>query len=319
MPLVPLTEFTPAALAELWNAALGDRFPIRSALLERNLFQDLNLLPEASFVALEHDCLAGMVAVKLNREFMGLPLPRTGHINSLIVHPAYRRRGIGTALLQEAAQRLRQHSPVQILLGQDPFHLFPGIPADDPGALAFFARQGATIENESHVDLIGDLTTYDLPPAVVQTLARESVEIRPLQRDETWLMAEFFRLHFPGRWQYEYAKFLYDDGDPADYIGLFVDGSVEGFCHIHTPESRWMGPSIYWADLFPGERFGGAGPLGVSDRVRGRGLGLAIVAIGIQELQRRGITRAAIDWTDHIDFYRRLGFAVWKEYRQAAL
>jgi len=314
MLLVPVTEFSPRVLTDLWNDALGDRFPMRPALLERNLFQDLNFLPDASFVALEEDeAIIGMVAAKLNREFMGLPLPRTGHINSLVVHPAFRRQGIGTALLQAAVDRLTSYQPSQILLGQDPFHFFPGIPADDPAALAFFAKQGATIADGVHVDLIRDLASY-VPPGVPN-----GVEIRPIRADEAWQMAEFLRLNFPGRWQYEYAKFLYDDGDPADYVAVFANGEIEGFCHIYTPESKWIGPSTYWAPLFPEERFGGVGPLGVSDRVRGQGLGLAVVAAGVEELKRRGVTRAAIDWTDLVGFYRRLGFAVWREYRQAVL
>lgn len=318
LKVVPLMDVPVADLVTLWNLALGDDYPMREALFRRSVPGDLNFLPGASFAALDDGRPVGFVVAKANREFVGVPVKRLGHINSLVVHPDYRRRRIGSGLLRKAVEVLREHRPAAIHLGRDTFHFFPGVPEELAGARAFFAAMGAEFA-EVQTDLIGDLGAYELPESVKQTLQREPVEIRPCRPEEVPLLAEHLRLSFPGRWQYEFSKYLYDGGDPADYIVVVEQGKVIGFCRIGTPESVWIGPSSYWAPLFPGGRFGGAGPLGVAREARGRGLGLAVTACAVAELKRRGITRACIDWTTLVDFYGLLGFKPWKRYISTTL
>ena len=48
--------------------------------------------------------------------------------------------------------------------------------------------------------------------------------------------------------------------------------------------------------------------------MRGGGLGLGLVAAGVNYLYGLGVRDCGIDWTELIDFYGRLGFAVWKQY-----
>jgi GNAT superfamily N-acetyltransferase len=320
MMLTPLAQIDEHQLTALWNAAIGDRFPMRPALLRRNLFGDLNFLPEASFAACDDDGrLVGFIGAKLNREFSGVLSPRQGYINSLIVHPDHRRQGIGTALFQAAVDVLSQHAPARIHIGRDTFHFFPGVPEEIPEAVPFFAAMGAAIAANRETDLVAALADYDLPAEVKATIEREPVAIRPCRPDEVSLLADHLRRDFPGRWQYEFAKFIYDGGDPADYMIVREGDRVIGFCHMYTPESVWTGPSTYWSPLYPRDRFGGYGPLGVTREARGRGLGLAVTAAAVLELKRRGITRAGVDWTGLVDFYGRLGFTPWKRYFSAAL
>jgi predicted N-acetyltransferase YhbS len=65
-----------------------------------------------------------------------------------------------------------------------------------------------------------------------------------------------------------------------------------------------------------GKFYGGLGPLGIAKAHRKRGLGLAIVALAVEDLKKRGVQRMCIDWTTLTDFYGKLGFEVWKRYRQ---
>jgi hypothetical protein len=43
-------------------------------------------------------------------------------------------------------------------------------------------------------------------------------------------------------------------------------------------------------------------------------LGLALCAVAVDDLKRRGVEQMAIDWTTLIAFYEQLGFSVWKRY-----
>jgi len=57
------------------------------------------------------------------------------------------------------------------------------------------------------------------------------------------------------------------------------------------------------------------GPIGVSASVRGKGLGLALLRLCLEELAKRGVEATVIDWTDLGAFYAKMGFIPWKAYR----
>jgi predicted N-acetyltransferase YhbS len=48
--------------------------------------------------------------------------------------------------------------------------------------------------------------------------------------------------------------------------------------------------------------------------MRGKGLGLALLQLGLEHLARMGVENAVIDWTGLVDFYGRVGFTPWKTY-----
>lgn len=94
-------------------------------------------------------------------------------------------------------------------------------------------------------------------------------------------------------------------------------GAVAGFLLSWHWQGHFLGPPVHW---FPalGARFGGIGPLGIARSARSRGLGLALVAAGVDALRARGVERCLIDWTDLAEFYGRLGFRVAESYWRCA-
>ena len=72
-------------------------------------------------------------------------------------------------------------------------------------------------------------------------------------------------------------------------------------------------PPILWSRLLGG---GAAeiGAVGVAESRRNLGVGTALVARACQILRDRGVETAVLRWLYRVDFYRRIGFRVWKQY-----
>lgn len=312
MVLVPVQAVPFTDLVAVWNQAMGQSFPLREKLLRQHM-ADLNFLPEASFAAVKDGRTVGFALAKQNRENMGILVPRIGYISAIAVDPSRQRQGIGSQLLGAVRRQLEEQKVTRISLGGDTYHLFPGIPEEVPAGITFFARHGAVLADGRSVDLMRDITDYAHPASVIATLEREPVQFRTATADDLPSLIQFLSQEFPGRWTYERCKFLYAGGDPSDIMLGVEHGRIVAFCQMYTPQSIGIGPSVYWAPLL-GDHYGGLGPLGAAKSVRGRGLGLAVVAETVAELKRQGVQRMAIDWTTLVDFYGLLGFVPWKRY-----
>ncbi len=302
---------------EVWNAALGDRFPLARDLFLQNAVHSPHFDPGGCWVARTagHDRVVGVCLAKVAREPLAADgwLPDRGWISLLAVHPAHQRRGIGRALLERAERFLDALGRRRVVLGGDPDHFMPGVPVAE-GGLAFFAAMGYDLRGDAY-DLRRSLEDYATPPVVASTLAAHpKVEIRPLRPDEAPRLLAFLDEVFPGRWRYTVARFLNRGGSAGDIMGVVRNGAVAGFALLHHPGSTWIGASIAWARS-PQRRTGGLGPMGLAHDLRGRGLGLALLDRSVQHLADLGMEEVVIDWTGLLGFYGRLGFAQWRQYR----
>lgn len=314
MPARP--EDTPA-LVRLWNDALGPDFPLTERLLRQTLDGDPYFEPAGHIVARDGERLAGWVLAK-SMQKAGPEMGRfqnRGGIGALCVHPDYQRRGLASRLLNAAETHLREHgSPASTLYF--PHHLLPGIPENCSAAVALFQKRGYT-GFRACVDLWRDLDDYEVPDQVRAALAANpNVEIRPARAEESPSIIDMVAREFPGGWTYSTQRHFRDGGAAHDLIIAVEGGEVIGFCHTADRHSRWLLPSTYWHPLL-GENYGGLGPVGLAAAHRKRGLGLALTALAVADLQRRGVSRMGIDWTTLIGFYEKLGFKVWKRYLQA--
>ena len=171
--------------------------------------------------------------------------------------------------------------------------------------------EGFRPSNEQ-VDLENDLATfnYDKPLPT-------GYEFRPMRSGDEDALEEFFVRVFPGRWRYDVFAKLSVEGPQCVYITKKGD-RIEGFALIQTSAQKMpIGGAVWKHDL--GEHWGSLGPIGVSEDVRGTGVGGAIMGAALMHLKSLGVRRCTIDWTTLIDFYGKFGFEVSRRYMSCAL
>ncbi len=301
-----------AALLPLWQAALGDAWPMRADLLRRQLTEHRFYRGDDHLVAVADGRIVGFVGTQVDR-WEGLPdQKRGGGISVVVVHPDWQRRGIGTRLHEAALAQLRCEGVQELRLGGGgAYRFWPGIPTDIPEAYEFFAACGWPLDPEQRsCDLVRDLADYHTPSAMHARLAQENVSVRPARQDEVDDVLAFEFEHFPG-WA---AGFVYmaELGDFQNMlVALDAEKGIVGTLMLHTPSSRWLTANITWKTLLD-NALGGISAVGVAARERGRGIGM--VAVGSEVLRERGVGNCHIDWTRIVDFYGKLGYTVWREY-----
>lgn len=304
------------AIVELWNASFGPDFPLTERLLRQTVEGDPFYEAEGCFLARDGGQVVGWIlskSMKTAGPEMGR-FEKRGGIGAVCVHPAFQKRGIGSELLKRAENFLRENgSPLTLLYY--PHHLLPGIPAQHEAERRWFEGRGNGGWRES-ADLVRELADFEVPERVQRALAENpSVEMRPAREDESAQIIDFVAREFPGGWNYSTRAHFARGAKASDIIIAVEQGEVIGFCHTADWNSNWLLPSTYWFPLL-GEKFGGLGPVGLGKAQRKRGLGLALTAMSVADLKKRGVEKMGIDWTNLIAFYEQLGFQVWKRYYQ---
>ncbi len=297
-------------ITRLWNKELGREFPLRKELFRQNSLEDENVLIEGSWIALEKDRLVGFVISKMWKEDLECVRNRKdiGYIQVILVDSEYRNKGIGSELLIRAEQSLRTKGAKTVVLGQDPWHYFPGVPSEYIDTVEWFKKKGY-VEFGEQYDLYCRINGEDK----ITLPALPEVEFKILSDVQKDSFVEFLSKCFPGRWEYEALKYFEKGGTGREFVVAEKRGKMIGFCRINDSKSPFIAQNVYWAPLFE-EELGGIGPLGIDPHERGKGYGLAIVQAGMYFLNRRGVRNIVIDWTNLVDFYGKLGFQIWKKY-----
>ncbi|KMK75097.1 GNAT family N-acetyltransferase [Alkalihalobacillus pseudalcaliphilus] len=301
-------------IVKLWNQEIGTDFPMSERLLIQNSFSDHNLFHEGSYIVMnEQDELVGFIISKFFQEITEVSLSQNvGWIQVLVVHQNYRNQGIGSDLLIKAERAFQHQHIKEILLGRDPFHYFPGIPADYEQTILWFEKRGYEINEPYGRDY--DMVRNFKEQEEVQRPNIEGISFSLLKLQEKELFLHFMKQNFPGRWQYEAHKYFEMGGVGREFVVVKKRGNIIGFCRINDYHSPMIAQNVYWSNLFERE-LGGIGPLGVAKEERKYGYGLAVVEAAVYFLRERGVESIVIDWTGLVTFYEKLGFKPWKSYR----
>jgi GNAT superfamily N-acetyltransferase len=201
---------------------------------------------------------------------------------------------------------LRESGVRRVILGGSFHHVMPGVPVALPGAVAFVEKRGYALGGTVW-DVRRDL---GVGPALPTVPAEPGVVFGPCEPGRVAALNAFLETAFPGRWARDVRQFLASGGDPGTVMTLDVDGAIEGFAWLHPPGSSG---ALRWAGFAP--EVAALGPIGVSEAVRGRGLGLGLLAAGLGWLAAEGARDTVIDWTTLLEFYGRVGFEPWLAYR----
>jgi len=307
-----------SAVLALWNQCMGEQFPLDAPLFEQNVLHDAHFDPEAAWVAEGADgSLLAYAHAKVCKEPLGSAgmMPEQGWIGALAFQLGSQGEEAARQVIHTALNWLKAQGGKQVAYGSDPAHLFPGVPVEQTVLQQLLREAGFRLHEHVTVDLIRELDDYRVPEEVEKRLhdLREAYRIRSCTPADVDALLRFLMSAFPGRWYYETIKRLEVEDTPRDILILTHGDEVVGFCHTFHRGSRRIGPSIYWRPLL-GEAYGGLGPIGLADSVRGKGLGMALLCKGVEYVKQQGAQRMAIDWTDLVDFYGRIGFRVWKRY-----
>ncbi|MBO9604671.1 MAG: GNAT family N-acetyltransferase [Paenibacillaceae bacterium] len=312
---VPLAPIHAAAVTALWNGEWRETFPMRERIVAQNCFEDANVVADGSWLAVDEtsgEAVGFVVAKRWQDGTPGVSFDgRDGWIHALLVRGDRRGAGIGGELLRRGEEALRACGVSRIHLGGD-FHwrMFPGVPEQCAAAAAWFERRGYS-GGEPRVDLARDYGAAAEATPLPQPAAGARFRIaQPADRER---LAAFLQRCFPGRWAYQTIQYWDRGGNGREFVLCEEGGELVGFCRINDGESPIYAQNVYWAPLFAGE-LGGIGPLGIDDACRGKGYGLAIVQAAIHFLRGRGADSIVIDTTGIPDFYRKLGYEVYRSY-----
>jgi GNAT superfamily N-acetyltransferase len=273
-----------AALARLWAETLDSIWPLDPDAL--GAIRD-------GLVAERRGQVVGIVAVDAG----GIPL--------LVVAPSAQRTGIGSALHAAALGLLRERGAERASLGRGgEEHLWPGVPANLPDAVAFFQAHGWTWDHVA-IDLVRDLRGYVDPIGAVAGTADGGINLAVAGAADLPQVLAFEETYFP-----EWLGF-FRRGDSSILAARDSEGTVLGTLLFRGP-----GPvSTFWRLL--GADSAAIACVGVAEAAQGRGVGSALVARASELLRDAGARVCLIDWVVRTDFYRRVGYEPWREYLMA--
>ena len=309
-----------AAVLELWNDSLGERYRLRPDVLEQSVVTNPHARPADAAVAHSDGRLIGFAYAGISRTDAQELADERGQawLQAVVVASSWRRRGVGGALVRAVASIGRETAADLLTAGGGLFYLWPGVPEDLPAAAPFLERLGFRFGPDPAYDLRGDVSTMpalevDNARAVLAAAGLALAPARDIDRDP---LLRFLLAEFGGEWWHDIGWFLQAGGEPADVLLLRAGGgSIRGFARIHTPASRPAGWPMYWRAQSPAA--GGLGPIGLATALRGRGLGRALLVLALDRLRRLGHPDVVIDDTTLLGYYGPHGFTPWITYRHA--
>jgi GNAT superfamily N-acetyltransferase len=300
----PLRPDEAPELIEAWNRSLVHD-PITLETFEEKLLLDPNFEAAGCSVAVADGRVVGFVHAVVR----ATPYPRgfeqlveaereTGWIVALFVVPERRRRGIGSALLAEGLDFLRERGRKRAVLGSyTPNYLLVGVDRDGyPGAFEFFERHGFAAGGET-VGMAVDLQGFAVPAGVqeaAERLAADGIVARCFERRYLLPTLALLEGSFP-TWVHYFLDKLARCHEPDEIVIVTQGEEVVGYCQHR-----------YYQHV---ER---TGPFGVRQDLRGRGIGTVMLCKLLERMAQKGYKLGWFTSTDPrtARFYERVGYRV---------
>ena len=286
-----------SAVVEMWNETLT-RDPLATDRFVRRTLADPNFRKDGLLIAEEEGKPAGFaLAVAPGEAHHLFSQPAgAGRITGLGVLTPFRRRGIGSALLDAAAAFLKSRGCRHVSFAAHEYYV-AGLDREAyAGGLSFLAARGFK-ETYEAVAMARELYDLDVPASVRETeaaLRRDGITAGFYSSGDGGAVIDFFRAEFPD-WQ-EFFMGKLDAGDPFEDIAIIrTPAGVAGYCQRLEADH--------------------VGPFGVSASLRGRGAGTVMLYRLLEGMRRRGFRFAWFGETGRAQpYYARAGFKVTRKY-----
>jgi predicted N-acetyltransferase YhbS len=294
----------------LWQASLGDRWPLSRRAFHHITLESGAYQPGDHLIAQGGDAIVGFVGTQ-TRTFPNARAPRAAVI-AIMVEPSQQRRGVGRALLEAALASLEQKGVTEVQLGGGGISYFwAGVPANLPEAWSFFQACGWP-RVETSFDLVRELRGYSTPPDIHERVRQQQITLQTATPADVPAVLAFEERHFPN-WLHAFERVVAYDEAGDILLARDARQAIVGTTLVLAAESRSWRDRFVWGELL-GEKIGGVGPLGVAEEMRSKGIGLALAARVTELLQERGVETSYVGWTWLVDWYGRLGYRIWQEH-----
>ena len=281
---------------QLWGSVLGDIWPVEKQNFDEVVF-DHN---SKNFVVKNGSEIIGHLSTQLSGE--------TAALVCILVNKAHQRKGVGTKLIEEATNKLKQQGTKEISLGSGGYSYFwPGVPKNLDSAIKFFDKLGWQY-SETSVDMTTKLKEYETPRSVIERTNNLGITFELAKNEQIKDILDFEKKNFPN-W-YKYFSSTVDKNE------------LDNILIAKSSQSKILGSVLIdrdkkvWSRLL-GDKVGALGALGVSEDARGQGVGLGLAAKGTEILKASGVDVCYLGWTWLIDWYGKLGYKVWREYQMS--
>lgn len=295
----------------LWQTTLGETFPVTRRVLWPRIAGRNTLEAGDGWVALQGKEVVGFVIAEIDRASL-VPLPHVC-IQTLIVHPAFQRQGVGTELLRRLEQHAEESGFKTIVPGIGPWRFWPGVPDVAPAATAFFLKSGY-VRNYDCVDLYIDLRTYSPGVQVDEYLGQQDIKVISVTQQNLGMVYDFLAREQPS-W-FKSMMMMVEAGD-KDHVLVFTHGAeCVGCIQTYTPVSRFRGTNLVWEARYGGQ-LGGFGAVLIAHAWRGKGLGAVLCHVAATHIKKWGASGCYIDWTSEklaSQLYAKVGAPVCMSY-----
>ncbi len=297
------------AAADLWSAACGSDLSITPAFVAYNT-RPTTGVEQRGQIAFHTNQPVGFI---LASAVISSSNPPIGWIDAIAVAPSAQRQGIGTQLLTWGCQWLKEQGSQVIYLGGSMRPFTPGLPTlleQDTTDDTFFIRRGFQRPdvNAYAWDMAHNLRSYQR----LYTPPDPSAEVHPLKSTQQKELFHFLERNFPDRWLFEYQEHVKEGGRLSDYLLLWREDQVAGFCIITLPDS--VRPlERYFPQRLP-RPWGQLGSIGIDNDLRGQGYGAFMIDEALLHLQALGVAGCVIDWTSLLGLYSKFGFTPYRRY-----
>lgn len=235
--------------------------------------------PEFAHIIYEYD----------NDELVGFCIIHGNVITLLCVDPNYRRKGIGSKLLEQAEKYIKVSGAEKIIIGRGIHYILQGVPAENEEAVRFFENRGYHFDWTT-VNMCLDLENFDpndpdipkKPDMISFRFAdendRASLLVAVEDAKSNWLE-------------------IFVNNDCPVLLAL-DNGKIVGFEIVKTGSTNF----VYERNA------GSIGCVGVIHEYRNKGIGRQMVIAGTKFMRTEGCSLVELLYVEFADWYKKLGF-----------